>query len=345
MGRRLILRNWSGALDVTVAEHPIASGGFGSVFETEQRDRLAKYIPLDEARPLGDASVFVAHIKALRDRWSRPGAAVLKALPTHWAFEKDGAMIVGVWYLMQRCPGRSLREILGTRTELAMEDRTRVATSILSQLIDLNDAGLVHLDCTLENLIYDESMRRVYLIDLDGCGVIKRNRPNEWQAPPMTRGHVKSMLVPIWYPPPSTTLRPKDGNYIQAERWVVLDTLIRILSGRRCDASSLLGDAFRREANQTHREIDALINNSALENRHHAWINLVQKRRSRLTRVAGRIGREREDLDIRRAPKALHFLLGIAAEAVLDMHRLSTASTRSGRSFYAPWAEIVRGLR
>lgn len=251
-------------------------GGFGTIYAVSDRPKLVvKHMKLERPEPVGNLQRYVAHIKATRARllrikteeergYRRPfiieciNEIVGQSLSTHWYFDSSaGTKLAAVWFLQKRAPGRKLLELF--REILPPVDmRKQIALGLVSRIRTLRRAGLVHLDCVAENIFVDLETKppRVTMIDLDGCGIedltdgAEAGRRDEWEHRPFTLGHTETMRVPPWYPQVGVAASPRAGNYLFAERWVVLDTLIRILTWNRRDGAlswirGVLGNQIR----------------------------------------------------------------------------------------------------
>lgn len=267
--RQLNLKN--GENDVKVVEIDtdavIGYGGFGSIIPIpSETGFVVKRVEFNPPQPLGAAPGFVAHIKTTRQRLlsiheeertrERPRIFILhsieeivdQALSTHWCFDLDKSLITAVWYRQRVAPGQSLLDRFHQLPPPHPDVRRRIALSVVARMRTLRRADLVHLDCVADNIFVDDT-GRVTLIDLDGCGIVRRHRgatpADQWDHRPLTLGHLTVVRPPPWYPQVGIEAGPKTGNFLFAERWVLLDTLIRILSWNRLSVLSWLDNDVR----------------------------------------------------------------------------------------------------
>jgi hypothetical protein len=236
---------------------PVGYGGFGTVFSLPSEPKLvAKRVELNPPQPIGNTHRYVAHISTTKERLlgikteeeskSQPRRFIFhyideiveQALSTHWCFDTSGLQISAVWFLQKRAPGKSLLELFHEEPPPTWE-RMRIAQDVLRRMRTLRRADLIHLDCVADNIFIDLANKKTVVIDLDGCGVVRRlpspskSRVDEWEHPPLTLGHLHLFRPPPWYPQVDVETGPKAGNYLFAERWVVIDTIIRILTWNR----------------------------------------------------------------------------------------------------------------
>jgi len=257
--------------DVNISDDPpIAVGGYGSIHQVllirspkldiEQAGHhwLAKRIDHVDRICVPTLNAYLAHVHCARKRLQairteessaqRPRLDILHhldrfvlSLPTHYRTQ-DTVM----WFLRPKAPG----QVLSSLRDLDQAARVRIARGILNAMITLRRANLVHLDCVHDNVVVGPE-EQVTLIDLDGCGVQSRNRRNvevdEWDHRPTTLGHLNLVRLPYWYPRDLEVGTPRAGRYLFAERWVVLDSLIRLLSGGHVNALSWLTPELSRQ--------------------------------------------------------------------------------------------------
>jgi hypothetical protein len=249
---------------------PLDSGAFGTIYAVEGlANAVVKRLEVDPPRPLDAIREYTAHITVTRDRLeailaeekqqARPRAFIIDyitnilaySLSTHWACDIEALHITAVWILQRRAPGNSLKHHFESTTTPVPEMRKRIAREFIARMRTLRRADLVHLDCVHDNIFLQLVPFQVTAIDLDGCGIARRDKPgrrarnstDEWEYPPATLGHTRLVRLPPWYPPAGVRLGPRKGNYLFAERWVVLDTVIRILTWGKFDALSWLQDS------------------------------------------------------------------------------------------------------
>jgi hypothetical protein len=274
-------------VNITVDEAlPIDSGGYGTIFAVQGTPGVVvKRLDVDPPRPLDSIREYTAHITVTRDRLQaiideeaiqpEPRTFIIEyitkilafSLSTHWACDVAALQITAVWLLQRRAPGKSLKQHFADTIQPTSWTRKRIAREFVTRMRTLRRADLVHLDCVHENVIYDEMPFQVTAIDLDGCGIVRRQRSgrvrsakmhlaDEWEYPPVTLGHTKLVRLPPWYPQPGLHAGPRRGNYLFAERWVVLDTIIRILTWGKMSALSWLEDSqARTELGRAYRKL------------------------------------------------------------------------------------------
>lgn len=258
----------------------LAAGGYGAIFAVDGvSDRVVKRLDVEPPKPLTAIRDYTAHIiltrrrlQAIVDEEKRrsdgPRAYIVDfiteiltySLSTHCGCDFTSTMQIGaVWLLQRRASGKSLFDHFRDRPAPAPPVRKRIAKHFLRRMRTLRRADLIHLDCVPENIFYDHATDRLTMIDLDGCGIVHRppRRPagahcieprDEWEYPPVTLGHINSVRVPPWYPQPGVISGPKRGNFVFAERWVVLNTLIQILTWGKMNALAWLDDIHARRA-------------------------------------------------------------------------------------------------
>jgi hypothetical protein len=256
--KKLTMRNEKGVEksvevdDATVFDY----GGFGSVFEVpDEPNFVVKRIDLTPPQPIGNISRYVAHIRTTKERLlgfkaeeeNKPhprrficnyiDEVVEQALSTHWCFDIIDLQFGAVWFLQKRAPGRKLLDHFRNEPP-PINQRLDIARDVINRMRTLRRADLIHLDCVADNIFVDLTNQKTTMIDLDGCGVVRRSawaRPqqDEWEHPPFTLGHLNIIRPPTWYPQIGIDVGPKAGNYLFAERWVVIDTVIRILTWNR----------------------------------------------------------------------------------------------------------------
>jgi len=250
---------------------PIGYGGFGAVYPIPlEPNFVVKRVDLTPPQPIGNTRAYVAHIRTTKERLlgikteeeNKPqprrficdyiDEIVEQALSSHWCFDANGLQISAVWFLQKKAPGKALLEHFREEPPPTWE-RTRIAKDVLTRMRTLRRADLVHLDCVADNIFVDLANKKTTVIDLDGCGVVRRKtsatrgQSDEWEHRPFTLGHLKVVRPPPWYPQVGIQPGPKMGNYLFAERWVVIDTVIRILTWNRVSgALSWLDHSIRK---------------------------------------------------------------------------------------------------
>jgi hypothetical protein len=303
--RRLTMKNDSGREKLVDVDDSvvIAYGGFGSVFSLPYEPNfIVKKVDLSPAQPIGNIRGYVAHIrttkqrllgiKAEEERQPRPrywifhyiDEIVEQALSTHWWFETNGLKIDAVWFLQKKAPGKALQELFSEEPPADWQ-RIDIARDVVTRMRTLRRADLVHLDCVADNIFVDLANQKTTVIDLDGCGVVRRaggmrTQGDEWEHPPSTLGHLKTVRPPPWYPQLGVQAGPKAGNYLFAERWVVLDTLIRILTWSRISVLSWLEPTIRKGIVDKYWDIKSVIDTAegeGVECTYEDWMRLQER--------------------------------------------------------------------
>ncbi len=254
--------------EVDLHAPPDGYGGFGSVYPVVGHPGfVAKRIEMGVPVPLGDLRKYTVHVTETRTRFeailnSNPIpfvrqiiGEILESLAIGWSVDltKEGRIAV-LWFLQRRAHGRPLRQCFADEPP-PIAVRKRIARAVVGRIRTLRRTDLVHLDCVDDNIFLDVRKNghpRVTLIDLDGSGVIRRSEADAtspadtWIHKPFTLGHVSTVRVPVWYPQVGVEAGPRSGNYLYGERWVVLDTIIRILTWNRYSILSWLEPGLRR---------------------------------------------------------------------------------------------------
>lgn len=257
-------------VEVDLDDHAACSGGFGLVCKVEgDESYLAKRLEVRPPVPLGQARKYLTHVRIARDRlgaaWDSATSPVKgfltqileNSLSTHFSYEEnEDGMVAAIWFLIPRASGKDLNEHFRTdrRNPPDVEERISIATAFVQRMRTLRRPGLVHMDCTVDNIRLDREKRQLVMIDLDGCGIERQSPENlhrkfksdKWDVEPMTLGKQGRMVrVPPWYPQEGIKCGPNTGNYKFGERWVALDTILRILSWGRIDALGWLEPRVR----------------------------------------------------------------------------------------------------
>lgn len=246
---------------------PVGWGGFGTVYPVINEPRfVAKRVAMATPEPIGNIGSYTVHVTETRARFEeilRRGAGsfprqmfreILGSLALAWGVDRaPGGRMTALWFLQRKAPGRPLKEYLNDPgfPPPPIAVREQIANAIVARMRALRRADLVHLDCVDDNIFLDirPSGVHVTLIDLDGCGIVKRSSgyggsgTDFWLHKPFTFGHLQSTWIPAWYPQPNVDAGPRSGNYLYAERWVVVDTIIRVLTWNRRDSLSWAGDS------------------------------------------------------------------------------------------------------
>lgn len=281
--RRLEMRDADG--DVIVVDVDdltrIGYGAFGAIFPVPgDSSYVAKRIELQPPEPVGNKGRHIAHINITRSRLLAIKAEeearwdprdyiidaidqiVEQALSTHWCFETTGLDITAVWFLQKRAPGTRLLDLFRELQSPPIWTREAIAADVVKRMRTLRRADLVHLDCVPDNIIVDLATQTATLIDLDGCGIVRRTASvsDDWDHPPVTFGHTDTVRPPAWYPQPDVEVGPKAGNYLFAERWTVIDTLIRILTWDHIPGALVwLDERPRRALRTAYRQVGELL--------------------------------------------------------------------------------------
>ena len=304
--RQLAMKNDNGRERLVDVDDsmPIGYGGFGTVFSLPSEPNfVVKRVDLSPPQPIGNVRGYVAHIRTTKERllgikadeerqpyprywiFDYIDEIVEQALSTHWWFETRGLQIGAVWFLQKKAPGKALHELFRDEPPTAWK-RIEIAKDVVTRMRTLRRADLVHLDCVADNIFVDLAKQKTTMIDLDGCGVVRRGtgtrfQSDEWEHPPSTLGHLKVVRPPPWYPQFGVQLGPKTGNYIFAERWVVLDTLIRILTWNRVSGVlSWVEPTIRKDMVNGYWHIKDVIDTAkgeGVECTHEDWTNLQER--------------------------------------------------------------------
>jgi len=256
-------------------------GGFGTVCSVEGLDGyIAKRLDLKERVAPGHAKRYLKHVNLakkklgderkkahpLTQRWIQEylDEILNHSLSTHWCFELDANdYVIAIWFLLPRAMGKDLNEHFKDDRNYPppIEDRIQIAYDFVMRMRTLRRPGLVHLDCTTDNIRLDKESRRLVMIDLDGCGIEKQETANhankdDWDAFPITLGKQERVVrVPPWYPQEGIRCGPNEGNYKYAERWVALDTIIRILTWSSTGVFGWLPDDVRKELSASYGNV------------------------------------------------------------------------------------------
>jgi hypothetical protein len=331
---------------------PIDYGGFGTVFSLpSQPSLIVKRVDLSPPQPIGNIRGYVAHIRTTKERllsiksdeerqphprywiFDYIDEIVEQSLSTHWWFERSGLHVGAVWFLQKVAPGRQLLALLREEPPTSWK-RIVIAKDVVSRMRTLRRADLVHLDCVPDNIFIDIANQKTTLIDLDGCGVVRRRigaklQPDEWEHPPSTLGHLRSVRPPAWYPQPGVQSGPKAGNYLFAERWVVLDTIIRILTWNRASILSWLDSDIRKDIVNGYGYITKVIDSAmkeGVECTYEDWIKLQERiltgLRNQFDYLPTFFAEDFEDDDT--YPSCLDYFANLAQEACLDPRVLSS---------------------
>lgn len=355
--RPLTITEISGPGVVTVAvdeDQPVETGGYGAIYTVDGIPNIVvKRLDVDPPKPLTAIREYTAHITVTRQRLESilkeekrlpaPRAFIIEfiteilaySLSTHCTCDLTADMqIRAVWLLQQRASGKSLWEHFRVTRTPTPFTRRRIAKHFLRRMRTLRRADLVHLDCVPRNIFYDYAIDKLTMIDLDGCGIVSRSHGGEsWDYPPVTLGRLREIRLPPWYPQPGVLTSPRRGNYVFAERWVVLDTLIRILTWDKVDilgwvedsqTRSALGNAYKSIA----VELEAFRNANADNGAAFLWWNTAWQERLRALSVELRNAMPHQEEVYwadRGHPTCMAYFADVAQEAFFEPQALSTS--------------------
>jgi hypothetical protein len=214
----------------------------------------------------------------------------------------------------------------------------------------LRRADLVHLDCFPDNIIYDYETQKVAVVDLDGCGIIDRSdtgRGENWVYPPLTIGKIELIRLPPWYPQIYAQCEPRMGNYLFGERWMVLDTVIRVLSWNRFQALSWLENSVRKTLSNVYKTIKGELAEKMQNNDQDMVAWWSAKWRDCINELSTKFARQlsvdqttqyrlsQED------PPCLNYFMDLAQKAFLNIEALSNPDKDKGKSFYAFYLALL----
>jgi hypothetical protein len=344
--------------DATVLRY----GGFGAVFEVAgEPNLLLKRLELPVPEAIGNIPRYLAHIRATRSRLlrikrdeeesDRPRSFILKciddivdqSLSTHWCFDTAGLNVTAVWFLQKKAPGKELDELFGEIELPASCLRIKIASELVARMRTLRRADLVHLDCIAQNIFVavDGDRPVVVLIDLDGSGVIRRSSEgdgDEWEHRPFTLGHLNVVRPPPWYPQVRVEANPRNGNYLFAERWVVLDTLIRVLTWNRVKGIlSWLDNSVRSEIVSAYRGIAKKIESASSEGANYSTKEWFLLHCHILNELAGRYAPLPPFRNSEGYPDCVEHFADLAQRAYFDPRVLSNNSGGSFYDLYERW--------
>ena len=155
-------------------------------------------------------------------------SSLLSTLTTHVGYHEDS-----IYLLQNKAHGLALRSLVNNEEPPAWPSRIRIAKNLASAMAALRRCGVVHLDCSPDNVfVGPQPSYNVTLIDLDGCGVLAGGlgvSQDKWKIAPMTLGR-SDEIYPVWFPIDPSWQRPLSGNFKFAERWVLISEIWRILS-------------------------------------------------------------------------------------------------------------------
>lgn len=302
-------------VDVGEIDEHTKFGGFGMVCSIEGRSGfIAKRLDLRTPVTPGHARKYLQHVRLAKEKLGRARSQLEElseearirirdfldeilnhSLSTHWCYEYDeNDLVRAVWFLLPKALGKDLNEHFkddGAKPP-SLTSRSKIATDFATRMRTLRRPGFIHLDCTVDNIRLDKDKMRLVMIDLDGCGIevqstarinLKAQKDDEWEVFPTTLGKQERFVrVPPWYPQEGLTCGPSRGNYKFAERWVALDTIIRILSWGKIDALSWLPADVRRSLSASYGNVRKAMEpyltlDSDSEKANEAWESISQQ--------------------------------------------------------------------
>ncbi len=341
-------------------ENVIASGGYGSIYNVPNDPTVVvKKLDMEPTLPLGDLNQYLAHISVTKDRMQRiideeninsnkrqfiidSVKEILDySLSTHFYCDHTNFKISAIWFLQKKAIGKRLTDHFVDEPMPSEDIRKRIARDVVTRMRTLRRADLVHLDCVEDNIMYESSQHKVTVIDLDGCGIINRPDPlknngvssDQWSFRPLTIGKTKLMKLPPWYPQAGVESNPRRGYYLFAERWVILDTIINILTWRKMGILSWFNDVtMRKDIGNSYKEIAVLVNsfkqtNSDHDNIRSFWETTMTRKMGELShKYAAQmaINPPKDYWQQRGFPDCLYNLSSLAQRAYLDPRALSS---------------------
>jgi len=193
------------------------------------------------------------------------------------------------------------------------------------------------------------------MIDLDGCGIEKQRMSNhenrdDWDQFPTTLGKQERVVrVPPWYPQEGIRCGPNEGNYKFAERWVALDTIIRILTWSPTGVFGWLPDDVRKGLSVSYGNVrKALLPHVVTEpdpvKATDLWRSIypVELAKAALTYRPLPVVNE-SYWTTRNQPKCLTYFSNLAQDAYFDPTFLS-GELREGRYYLSPYEMFSRNL-
>lgn len=183
--RSLLERRRSYDLPIDTARC-LGSGWQGAVYPLQNTDLLVKLY-----KDPGSKGHTVALVRHLNASGLVAAKASLCGLPLD-AFETATGTL-GV--LMRRAPGVSMgKERYAPLRSIALVGRLDMALSLAQGVAALHAHGIVLADLAEANLLYDWHNRRIFIIDIDGGGVMHGARH---RLRPLVRGHDQGSLLPL----------------------------------------------------------------------------------------------------------------------------------------------------
>ncbi len=269
------------SVEVDQEDPDARAGGFGFVCRVEGHDGfLAKRLEVRPPLPHGQVKKRLAHVRQAKARLGDARKAETRwkvlefldeilnnSLSTHFSYEVDSqGLVAAIWFMVPRASGKDLMEHFrdDRRNPPDVQERIYIAKAFAERMRTLRRPGLVHMDCTADNIRVDRVLQKLVMIDLDGCGIERqfpqesqgRRRNDEWDVEPTTLGKpVRMVRVPPWYPQEGVKCGPNAGNYKFGERWVAVDTIIRILSWNRLSILDWLEPEIRADLGSRYSQV------------------------------------------------------------------------------------------
>jgi hypothetical protein len=352
------------------------AGGFGLVCRVEGLDGfLAKRLEVRPPLPHGQAKKYLAHVRQAKARLGDARKAESRwkvrefldeilnnSLSTHFSYEIDGqGLVAAIWFLLPRASGMDLNEHFRTdrRNPPAIQERIYIAAAFANRMRTLRRPGLIHMDCTVDNIRVDRDLQKLVMIDLDGCGIERqysgspqgRRRHDEWDVEPMTLGKQDRVVrVPPWYPQEGVKCGPNAGNYKFGERWIALDTIIRILSWDRLNILGWLEPEVRADLGSRYsmvtEEIAALLADPGANDVLAGWNASCAKHMRECAEKYRPLPQfTAEDAQRHGCPPCLEYFANLAQDAYLEPRVLSGRPDDDGlpRSLYADFSTVLQG--
>lgn len=363
-------------VEVDQDDHNARSGGFGLVCRVEGLDGfLAKRLEVRPPVPPGQAKKYLAHVRLAKARLGTARKTETRrivqqfldeilnnSLSTHFSYEEGGdGLVTAVWFLLPRASGKDLSEHFrdDRRNPPDEDERIAIATAFAQRMRTLRRPGLVHMDCTVDNIRVDRNTRQLVMIDLDGCGIERqsagapqpRSKRDEWDVEPMTLGKQDKLIrVPPWYPQEGINCGPNTGNYKFGERWVALDTVIQILSWGTLNVLGWLEPSVRNDLSGRYskvaEELAPLMTDASSPDLLSAWTSSHSTHMNDCARKYRPLPEfTAEDARNRGCPPCLVYFANLAQDAYLEPRVLSGQPDETGqpRSLYADFSTVLMG--
>lgn len=235
---------------VSIGEHEIGSGAQGSVYQAriagDERYCVKVLTGIASGEVGNEIALFQqmrARTKAQLDSASTQGAlrssaeVLLRYLPDFVAFEKlPGYERAELLLARPYCPGTPLHELL-TDPDYENADplfRISLARQEVRQLVAMELAGCLHLDCYPDNVVVESNgnfgSMRVAMIDLEGAGMLapalapeqaSQRWSEEFERAPRSISKDGFWDLPWWYPTEKTKRAVSDW-FVEAARYQML---------------------------------------------------------------------------------------------------------------------------